>query len=197
VIPLLNLTVRSAGDLLADLTACRQFRHLTDSDRHAVCTQAFSPHRHEYQAPVYKTSMGLTCSVCGRPRSDHGAINKTSKCIACYRNTAIERVVWIADAFTLVMQNYGYSCDTCGEVVEVKDGDCRRAADRALDNLDGIARLLLCKRCSIKFKAFATREFDREARSKFDSGLEKIMVAFLAKQVYILARRVTARSYAT
>lgn len=32
-------------------------------------------------------------------------------------------------------------------------------------------------------KAFSTREFDREARSRFDRELEKIMVAFIASRV--------------
>lgn len=177
--------MRSAADLVADLKACRQFRHLTDADREAIAEQAFHPHRHEYQPPKYNVTKTIPCDTCGRPKTDNGC----TRCLACSRNAATERVVWASDAFAVAMQHHGYSCDTCAVVIEVADEDARRAGDRALDNLDGLARLFLCKECSKHFKAFATREFDREARSRFDRDLEKIMVAFIASRLQREARR--------
>lgn len=187
-----NLTARSAGDLLADLAACRQLRHLTDADREMVAKEVFAPNRAQYMPPKM-TKLGQICSQCKRPKSDNATIH--GLCQACYRNNAVERVVWMSDAFQVAMKHYGYSCDCCATVVEVSDEDARRAGDRALENLDGKSKLMLCKKCNTRFKAFATREFDREVRTRFDSELEKIMVAFVAQTVLTEADRVRRSHY--
>lgn len=143
-----NFTVRSAGDLLADLNSCRQLRHLTELQRASIVTDSFAARR---------------------PRTTF---------------------VWVAEAFALAMTRYGYSCDICAEVVIFNADHARKAADRALDNLDGYLKLMLCQKCGGKYINFAKREYDREARMTYCPDLEKIMLAFIAFEIIRMHGRV-------
>lgn len=93
--------------------------------------------------------------------------------------------------FSVAILEWGYLCDICGDVVDVDEDSMRKAATRALSNLDGYVKLMCCYACSKRFAAFCQRTFDREARAVFTPELEQMMLAFLANEVSRLCRKVT------
>lgn len=97
--------------------------------------------------------------------------------------------VWTYEAFEVAFAHFGCSCDCCPAIVDVDEKQLRRSADRALDNLDGRVRLMLCIACSRHFTRFCSRYFDQEVRVPFDDGLERMMVAWLAFEVRQNAKR--------
>jgi hypothetical protein len=145
---------------LADLSACRQLRHLSDTQRNAVVHYFFE---------------GSERPMAEGKKVKHGG--------GCY-------FAWTYQASEVAFENFGAACDCCKAVVQIPHERLRGAADRALDNLDGRVRLMLCKECSMKFTAFAQRQFDREVRVPYTPELEKMMVAWLAHEVRLSARRI-------
>lgn len=91
--------------------------------------------------------------------------------------------VWVYRAFEIAFSRHGAACDCCGDIVKIPHNRLRAAADRALDNLDGRLRLMLCAPCSTSFTTFCRREYDREARLPYSADLEKMMLAWVAQQV--------------
>lgn len=142
-----NETVRSADGLLADLSACRQLRHLKDDERADVVLRAFQDRK-----------PSLFC--------------------------------WLSEVFEIAIKVHGASCDICGYVTDINDDTLRKAADRCLDNIGGLTKLMLCKSCSLKCAAFCRREFEREIRVVYSPDLEKMFLAFIASEVARVAKRV-------
>ena len=178
MIPLFtNATVRSASDLLADLTTCRPLRHLDDEQRASVVEHAFKPHPVPYREPKEVRS-GIVCADCGRPRSQYSA----SKCQACYRNTPKD-FAWTQDAFSIAVSSYGYCCDACEVVTTVPPDRIDACAIRILQNMDGHALPMLCAGCSQNFLSFCTREFGRDGRAVRSKDFEKLNLAWIASQV--------------
>lgn len=188
--PFLNLTMRSADELLADLQACRQLRHLGDDERQAVILSAFEARDNgfPYQEPKHPNSHNL-CERCGNPRSKYS--HGTGLCPACYRARAAEQrqTLWTEDVFEIAMTRHGYRCDTCEQVTAIPADRVEAAATRILENMDGKVRVMLCKTCAQKFQAFSTREFQRNVRSD-SPDIDKIMMAFIAYEVHKAAMRV-------
>lgn len=104
-------------------------------------------------------------------------------------------VIRLTAAFADVVSAHGYSCDTCGTIVDVPAEKIRQAADRILDNLDGRVRLLLCQRCSGWFDRFCLKEFGRSARASFNDELEQMMLAFIAAATRKIAKTVSAEGH--
>lgn len=133
-----NWTTRSAGDVLADLSACRQLRHVGDGKLRTIAAECF------------------------------GAVD------------APRTFVWVYEAFVRAFARYGYICDTCDTVTKIEDHKWRMAADRALDNLDGRVKLMLCEGCYRQANQFTQKTFGRELRALYSDDLEKMMLAFIA-----------------
>lgn len=100
--------------------------------------------------------------------------------------------VRISTAFEEAFSIHGCSCDVCSAVVEIEEDKCRYTADRALSNLDGIVKLMLCTQCNKRYSSFCSRTFQREARVPFSRDLEQMMLAFIATVVGTEARRIAA-----
>lgn len=143
--PFQDHTVRSADDLLADLTLCRQLRHVSTEAKAAIADEIFGDRTYRY--------------------------------------------VWMEDAFALAFVKHGYGCDLCDAVISVDERVERKVAQRALSNLDGLVKLMLCYGCSRKFSKFTSWHFNREARVAFTPELERMMLAFVAHHVARLCRR--------
>lgn len=144
-----NGTVRSDSDLLADLMACRQLRHLSSQDYSDIVSDAFSTRAGKF-------------------------------------------FCWTADAFALAFLRFGYKCDICGKSVPVEEPTHRKVAERALDNLDGLLKLLCCQSCERRFGGFCKKEFGREVRALYTPDLERMMLAFIASEVCRVYARVRA-----
>lgn len=100
------------------------------------------------------------------------------------------RFIRVATAFEQAFATHGYSCDTCSAITEPEPTRLRYAADRALANIDGRVKLLLCKNCSGRFKAFCHRTFDRDPHIPYSDDLEQMMIAWIASAVSREAKRV-------
>lgn len=135
-----NWTTRSAGDLLADLSDCRQLRHVKADYLEKIIDECF------------------------------GAIETP------------RTFVWTYEAFIRAFATHGYSCDTCDTVTQIDQSKWRTAADRALDNMDGRVKLMLCDLCFRQAHAFAQKTFGRELRAPYSEDTEKMMIAFIALQ---------------
>lgn len=143
IFSLKDMTVQAASDLLADLGACRQLRHVAAGDLEAV--------------------------------------------VDSVRNGRLSAsVAWVFDQAFAV---HGYACDVCGAVTAVSGERSRKAADRALDNLDGQVKLCLCLDCSRQCSQFCFREFGRGVRIPYCDDLEKMMLAYVAFETRTAARR--------
>lgn len=180
MLPFQNMTVRSAGDLLADLTTCRSFRHIKGEDRAAAVEAAFMPKVAAYYSPLHK-AMGYVCEDCGKPKSDLSGPN--GKCQACYRNNTKKEWVFATDTFASIMKARGYSCDTCSTVTEVSDEMATAAATRALENMSGQIKPMLCKKCSQDFTVHCTRNHQRDARAVNSPDHDKMYLGYIALQV--------------
>lgn len=139
-------TVRSVSDLLADLSACRQLRHLSADQREKCAATAFAN-----------------------------------------RDRVIYVRLW--EAFRDVFLKHGYCCDICTYVTPVPESRGRYAAERALSNLDGLTKLILCAVCSRKCRSFAYRHFGLEIRTRYSVELERVMIAYIAAEVLSATRR--------
>jgi hypothetical protein len=159
--PFINATVRTADDLLADLEACRQLRHVSKAEKHSIVNFFFGDIQH--------------------PLREGKKLPGTNRFF-----------MWTWEAFCEAFFIHGYACDTCDAVVEVGERDWRRGADRALQNLDGEVKLMLCHICRSRFSNFCQRKFDRDVRVPYSRDLEQMMIAFVASEVGALARRVMA-----
>lgn len=140
-------SVRSVSDLLADLSACRQLRHLSAEQREKVAVTAFAN-----------------------------------------RDRVLFVRLW--EAFRDAFLAHGYCCDICGDVTAISADRGRYAADRALDNLDGLMKLCLCRFCSRKFSVFAFRHFGVEVRARYSADLERIMLAYIAAEILSTTKRI-------
>lgn len=96
------------------------------------------------------------------------------------------------EAFMEAFSAHGYQCDLCDKVTEVREDRWRHSADRALSNLDGIVKLMLCPTCSGRFESFCSRQFSRDVRVPYSPDLEQMMLAFVAHEVGVEARRILA-----
>ena len=140
-------TVRSVSDLLADLSACRQLRHVSIEDKLKCAELAFS----HIGKRIY---------------------------------------VWLWEALEEAFQWHGYACDICGNVTEGSQEYGRKCAERAIDNMDGQVKLMLCRLCSNRFTSFSWRFFDRDVRVRWTPELERIMLAYVAFEVLQLEKKV-------
>lgn len=100
--------------------------------------------------------------------------------------------MWTCEAFTEAFSVHGFSCDICGTVNKVGDQYWRRCADRALQNLDGQVKLMLCLVCRSRYSTFCQRKFQRDVHVPYCRDLEQMMLAFIAYETGALARRVMA-----
>lgn len=157
-----NATARSASDLLADLQACRQLRHVTTDQLLAVVRFFFGD-----------IENGLL-----ENRALPGANGRY--------------FVWEQEAFEEAVSVYGLSCDVCEAIEEIPEARWRVAAERMLQNLDGQTKLCLCRVCSSRFSTFCARHFQREVRVLWVRELEQMMLAFIANELGREARRVMA-----
>lgn len=156
-----NHTARSASDLLADLRASRQLRHVSGDDLQKIVHFFFGDDGNE---GGYKKG-GLP-GVPGR------------------------WFVWTEEALEEAVSIHGVSCDLCGQVDEVDEDRWRKAAVRLLDNLDGRVKLCLCGACDQRFERFCSKTFNREVRVLYTTDLEKMMLAGIANELKTIARRV-------
>ncbi len=99
------------------------------------------------------------------------------------------RFVRVSDAFERAFAAHGYSCDTCDAVTDCDPKRLRYAADRALATLDGQVKLLLCGKCSDRFRMFCNRVFDRDPHIPHCNELEQMMIAWIASELLRETRR--------
>lgn len=165
----INATARSASDLLADLQACRQLRHVSDIDKQAIVQFFFGE---------IENSLLENKRLPGTKGSGP--------------NGGGRYFVWSREAFEEAVSVHGVSCDCCNSIVAVSEDRWRWAADRMLHNLDGEVRLMLCSVCSARFSRFCSRHFQREVRVPWSRDLEQMMLAFLAHELGCEARRALA-----
>lgn len=198
ILPFTNLTVRSADDVLADLAACRQLRHLTDDERQAVVTSAFDELRRPAPYRALKhPSLDNLCDGCGKQRSifSHGI----GLCPSCYRHRAAMLIttVRVSAVFKIAIREHGFACDICSRATKPKEIEAlERAVDHALNNLDGRVALMLCPKCTTLFKGFCSREFSRDATAINREDYGKLTLAYLAFEVRKIARRIHAQDKA-
>lgn len=185
-----NNTVRSVDAALADLAACRQFRHLTGTERAAII-DGTTAHVSESRAAwsLKHPNPDNQCIKCGEPRSVY-SMGRLGLCRNCYMTNLVD--LWIEDVFTVAVKLCGFSCDACGRVFEVHEIERRFAAKRCLENLDGIVKPILCPGCSQDYKSFCSRHCGRAWRSMPARDIEKMSLAWLAQKVKVLAQKVRA-----
>lgn len=186
-----NSTKRSAGELLADLSACRQFRHLDDAKRQEAVSRTYVWMAECWMGPkaVKHPDPSKPCVSCGTPRSKYSGTG-AGKCFRCYAlESESARDLWVEDVFAMAAEHFGFTCDGCDEIAHTEA--TRIVAVRALENFDGAVKPVLCPRCDKDFKSFASRNFGRGAwRTTYYRDGEKMALAWFAQKVKRLAERV-------
>lgn len=183
-------TKRSADELLADFSACRQLRHISAQARQELIRLTFMVvakciYGHKQIKHPDPTNL---CSNCGAPRSKYSG--GTGLCYRCYGISG--EVLWVEDVFMTAVRERGFSCDACGSVYKPKDEEHqRRAVLNMLENMDGAVKPVLCLDCATDFKKFASRSFGKACwRTAPGRDIEKILLAWFAQKVKVLAERV-------
>lgn len=183
-------TRRGAGELLADLASCRQFRHLTDEQRQAALKETFTLLAELWMGreAVKHPNFGNPCTACGGPRSKHRT--NPGLCFKCYAVKGIqERDLWAEDVFETAVGLYGVKCDACGDVYHARiEQEKRVIADRILDNLGGQVKPILCQDCGGDFKSFCSRNYGQGSwRTGHPRQVERMALAWFAQKVKVLA----------
>lgn len=186
-------TKRSASELLVDLSACRQLRHISENYQHKIIEQAYIALARAWMGPkaIKHPNPNNPCTNCGQPRSkfNYGP----GLCYRCYGSKGIsERDLWIEDVFLLAVEMRGYKCDACDETCKgYNDDENRNAVINMLDSMDGAVKPALCRGCLQDFKCFCTRRFGKASwRHAKARDLEKMILCWVAQKVKSLAERV-------
>lgn len=187
-----NNTKRSAGELLADLTACRQFRHISDDGKKKIICGSY-----EYMAKLWMGKNAVKhpdpnnpCANCGRPKSKLSP--GPGLCFRCYASEAVEtRELWVEDVFAEAVSKRGFKCDCCDDICHPQDDDeTRFAVIRMLNNIDGAVQPVLCLSCFQDFKTFCSRNFGlRSWRTAHPRDVEKMAIGWFAQKVKVLAEQ--------
>lgn len=148
----------SADDLLADLKACRQLRHVSMEKLMEVVGFFFGDIEHSLR---------------------EGKRLPGTNCFFVQNQLAFEEAISV----------HGVCCDICGIVLEVPESKWRYAATRVLENLDRDVKLVLCEVCDRRFVRFCEKHFQRTVRIPWSRDLEQMMLAFIASEVGLEARR--------
>ena len=117
-----NKTRRSADELLADLTCCRQFRHLTKGKRRKIVEDTYQLMAELWigREAIKNPNPNSLCAKCGTPRSKFSG-SHDGLCYRCYATNGInERDLWVEDVFEMAVETYGFSCDACDEISDRK-----------------------------------------------------------------------------
>lgn len=186
-------TKRSASELLADLSACRQFRHMSRRYHMAVIERAFQAVAKDWQVPrsVKHPDRDNPCTNCGRPRSKFN-LGRPGLCYRCYASDGKNiRELWVEDVFMTAILMRGFSCDACDAVTTPGEEESRNAAIKMLENMDGAVKPVLCPHCETNFKQFCSTNYGKGAwRMSPDRDVEKMTLAWLAQKVKVLAEAV-------
>lgn len=188
-------TKRSASELLADLAACRQFRHISADYRQKIIDRSFLAIAKAWMGPkaIKHPDPNNLCTNCGQPRSKYNQ-GGPGLCYRCYASEGVNiRDLWVEDVFQQAVRMRGFSCDACGTVQHFKEGEddeARNAVIQMLDSLDGKVKPVLCGECTTAFKAYTSRYFGKSAwRHASPRDLEKMTLCWFALKVKLLAER--------
>lgn len=182
-----NNTVRSAGETLADLAACRQFRHLNDAGRSSVIDETAAKVKAAMCRFTKHPDADNPCLGCGEPRSKF-SLGIPGLCWNCYIYRTTD--FWIEDVFATAIKMYGFSCDHCGDVEAVEADQQQAAAYRIASNLEGKVAPILCSKCGQQLKAYCSKHFGRGWRAAPSRNVEKMAIAWFAQKVKVLAEEV-------
>lgn len=188
----IDRTKRSADELLADLSACRQYRHVSRKYQKDVIAQAFLALAKAWMGPkaIKHPNPNNLCSNCGTPRSKFSC--GVGLCYRCYATTGIEtRELWVEDVFGKAIEMRGLSCDACDEVFRPSEEEHRNAIAAVLANIEGAVQPILCPACTTDFKRFCSQNYGFKAwRLATSRDLEKMAIGWLAQKVKVLAEQV-------
>lgn len=187
-------TKRSAAELAADLSACRQFRHISADYYEKIITRAYEAAAKCWIGPkaIKHPDPNNPCTNCGQPRSKFTGGNR-GLCYRCYASEGKNiRDLWVEDVFITAVEMRGFTCDCCNEIARPDDHEVRRnAVINMMASMDGAVRPVFCLFCISDFKGYCSRNFGKGSwRHAPERNLEKMLIAFLAQKVKSLAERV-------
>lgn len=187
-----NHTKRSADELLADLSRCRQLRHISPSYQKAIIERTFLAVAKCWigREAIKHPNPNNLCTNCGKPRSKFSV--GVGLCYRCYASDGMEtRELWVEDVFLTAIEMRGFTCDACAQVSEPPEGERRNAVHAMLQNIDGAVRPILCPVCGQDFKRWCSSNYGRGSwRTAHYRNVEKMALGWFAQKVKVLAEKV-------
>lgn len=184
-------TKRSAAELSADLSACRQFRHVSRDYHKTIIERTFLAAAKCWigREAIKHPNPNNLCTNCGKPRSKFST--GVGLCYRCYASDGINtRELWVEDVFLTAVQMRGFTCDACGQVAEPQEDERRNAVIRMLENIDGAVKPILCPTCAQDFKRWCSSNYGRGSwRTAHFRDVEKMALGWFAQKVKVLAEK--------
>lgn len=189
-------TRRSASELLADLSACRQLRHISVAYRQRIIEETYLLMAQLWmeREAIKHPNPNNPCTNCGQLRSKFSY--GPGLCYRCYACKGIEeRDLWVEDVFWQAIHMRGFTCDACGKIKKPRDDkEARNVVSNMLDSMDGEVRPVLCLTCISDFKSFCSRSYGKASwRHAEKRDLEKMVLGWFAQKVKVAADRAKHR----